>query len=245
MNALGYSPDWPAPPGVRAWQTTRGAGVSLGTYAGLNLASHVGDRPEDVAANRVRLSASLGLPSEPVWLEQVHGSRVVDLDRAELGPADGAVTARPGVVCTVLTADCLPVLLAERHGRKIGVAHAGWRGLAAGVLSAAVAAFACEPTEIQAWLGPAIGQSQFEVGPEVRAAFLARDSSAAQAFAENARGRWQADLYRLARMDLERAGVLAVSGGGACTHADAARYFSHRREAPCGRMATLIWLETA
>jgi hypothetical protein len=243
MSDTGYRADWPAPPGVHTWQTTRSGGHSVGSYASLNLGLHVDDVPEAVASNRARLRADAKLPSEPIWLEQVHGARIRHLDRGEGGPADGAVTSQPGLVLSVMTADCLPVLLADRRGRQIAVAHAGWRGLAAGVLPAAVAAFNSGPDELQAWLGPAITQPAFEVGAEVRAAFLAQDPAAAEAFVENSRGRWQADLYRLARRGLAQAGVDAVYGREDCTVAGADRFFSHRREAPCGRMATLIWLE--
>lgn len=236
---LGFTPDWPAPPNVRAWVTERG---SAERYGALNLALHVGDDASAVAANRARLRAALELPSEPRWLEQVHGVRVLDLDREQGSQADGAVTRRAGVVCVVMTADCLPVLLCDRGGTQVGVAHAGWRGLLGGVLPAAVAAFGVEPKDLIAWLGPAIGQASYEVGAEVRDAFVAHDSAASQRFAPNARGRWQADLYGLARDSLAAAGLTAVHGGDLCTYTAAERFFSHRREAPCGRMASLIWL---
>jgi hypothetical protein len=242
MSAVpGFAPDWPAPPNVRAWVTERGSAARYGT---LNLAAHVGDDLARVRSNRARLRAALALPGEPRWLEQVHGTRVLDLDRDAPGAADGAVTARAGTVCAVLTADCLPVLFCDRAGTRVGVAHAGWRGLASGVLAAAVAALNRPPGDIMAWLGPAIAPAAYEVGAEVRDAFLTRDPSAERHFAANARGRWQADLYGLARDALAAAGVGAVHGGGFCTFTEAARFFSHRREAPCGRMATLIWLES-
>jgi YfiH family protein len=241
MSLPGFAADWPAPTGVRTWQTTRGGGVSTGPWQSFNLGLHVGDNAAAVAANRSRLVAALALPGPPRWLEQEHGRRILRPDAGETGPADGAVTAEPGVVLAVMTADCLPVLLASTDGRQIGVAHAGWRGLAAGVLTAAVAAFDAEPAALLAWLGPAIGLDAFEVGDEVRAAFVGRDPAAAEAFAPNARGRWQADLVRLARRQLARAGVEAVHGRPSCTFSDPTRFFSHRREAPCGRMASLIW----
>ena len=242
MTAFGFAPDWPAPPGVRAWVTERAGGASRGPYAALNLAAHVGDDPAHVAANRHRLAAVLRLPAEPCWLEQVHGTAIAELDRgAPAGPADGAVTARPRTVCAVLTADCLPVLFATRDGARVGVAHAGWRGLAAGVLDAALAALRARPAEVVAWLGPAIGAAAFEVGAEVREAFARGDPAAVECFTPNARGRWQADLYGLARRRLAALGVPAVHGGDLCTFTDRERFFSHRREAPCGRMATLIW----
>jgi YfiH family protein len=236
----GFAPGWPAPPHVRAWVTERGGGARYGT---LNLALHVSDDADGVAANRRRLRTELALPAEPCWLEQVHGTRVVDLDREEPAAADGAVTTHVGKVCAVLTADCLPVLFCDRAGTRVGVAHAGWRGLLDGVLPAAVAALRVPPAELIAWLGPAIGQAAYEVGAEVRDAFVARSPQAESRFARNARGRWQADLYGLARDALAAAGVAAIHGGGFCTFTEAERFFSHRREAPCGRMATLIWLD--
>lgn len=241
MSSLGYRADWPAPPGVRAWQTIRSGGVSTAAYASLNLALHVGDRSEAVATNRERLRSGLGLPAEPRWLEQVHGNRVLRPDRGERGPADAAVTTKAGTVLVVMTADCLPVLLASRNGAVIGVAHAGWRGLAGGVIAATVAALACDPADVLAWLGPAIGPNAYEVGAEVRTAFVSVEPESAGAFRPNARGRWQADLYGLARAALARAGVIEVFGAPTCTSEHPDRYFSHRREAPCGRMASLIW----
>jgi hypothetical protein len=246
---LGFAPDWPAPARVRAWVTERAGGASSGSYAALNLGVHVGDSPERVAENRARLRAGVPLPSEPAWLEQVHGATVLDLDldldldRDAVGAADGAVTSRAGVVCAVLTADCLPVIFATRDGGRVGVAHAGWRGLLNGVLPAAVGALRSQPAEIVAWLGPAIGPASYEVGADVRDAYVACDARSSVAFTPNARGRWQADLYALARASLADAGVKDVHGGAFCTFAEAHRFFSHRREAPCGRFATLVWLE--
>ena len=238
---FGFAPNWPAPSGVRAWVTERGA--DAGRYRALNLATHVGDDAAVVAANRTRLRAALALPSEPAWLEQVHGTRVLDLDTEAIAAADGAITARAGVVCSVLTADCLPVLLCDAAGRRVGAAHAGWRGLLGGVLPATVRTLRVPPDQILAWLGPAIGPASYEVGADVRDAFLAAQPNAAAHFMENSRGRWQADLYGLARDSLGTAGVTAVYGGGFCTFRESGRFFSHRREAPCGRMATLIWRE--
>jgi polyphenol oxidase len=242
MNVPGFAPDWSAPPNVRAWVTERG---SAARYGSLNLATHVGDEPRAVAANRRALRSALALPAEPLWLEQVHGTRVLDLDREAVEAADGAVTGQAGVACAVLTADCLPVLLCNRSGSRVGVAHAGWRGLLHGVLPAAVAAFGSSADELTAWLGPAIGPAAYEVGAEVRDAFVARAASAEGRFERNAGGRWQADLYGLARDALAAAGVRLVQGGGYCTFAETGRFFSHRRQAPCGRMATLVWLDSA
>ncbi len=235
-------PDWPAPPGVRAAFTLRTGGVSAPPFDSFNCAAHVGDAPEAVARNRALLRERLGLPGEPAWLEQVHGCTAVTLEAGAVsGPADAAVTGAPGRICVVQVADCLPVLLAARDGSVVGAAHAGWRGLAGGVLESAVRALGAEPAEVLAWLGPAIGPGHFEVGAEVRAAFLAADPAAEPAFAPNARGRWQCDLYCLARQRLAALGVERVYGGGWCTYADAARFFSYRRDGRCGRMAALIW----
>ena len=238
-------PDWPAPRGVRAAFTLRSHGVSRPPCDTFNVAAHVGDEPLAVAENRVRLRATLELPAEPAWLAQVHGHRVVDLDTqtslGSLGPADAAVTRAPGRVCVIQVADCMPVLFAAADGSVVGAAHAGWRGLAGGVLEATVRALNTPPAQLLAWMGPAIGQAHFEVGAEVRAAFLAVDAGAAAAFAANERGRWQCDLYALARRRLAALGVSSVHGGGWCTHADGGRFFSYRRDGRCGRMAALIW----
>jgi YfiH family protein len=242
------SPDWPAPPTVRAAFTLRVGGVSAAPFDSLNLGAHVGDTGAAVTENRRRVRTQLGLPAEPLWLEQVHGIEVADLDmaygRVSATPptADAAITRRAGNVCVMQVADCMPVLFAARDGRAVAAAHAGWRGLAAGVLEAAVARLAVAPRGLIAWLGPAIGPAHFEVGGEVRAAFLAHDPAAAAAFSANSRGRWQCDLSALARHRLGAAGVSAVFGGRWCTYADPARFFSYRRDGQCGRMAALIWL---
>jgi YfiH family protein len=235
-------PDWPVPARVRVCTTLRGGGVSVGAFASLNLAEHVGDRAEHVAENRRRLRATLDLPGEPLWLAQVHGTAVARGDGRAGSPADAAVASAPGEVCAVLTADCLPVVLADRDATRVAVAHAGWRGLAAGVLEATLAALGLPPSRLVAWLGPAISQPAFEVGEEVRAAFVARTPCYASAFAGNARGRFQADLLALARITLAQAGVASVHGGSWCTAGDPARFFSYRRDGTTGRMATLAWL---
>jgi purine-nucleoside/S-methyl-5'-thioadenosine phosphorylase / adenosine deaminase len=238
-------PGWPAPAGIRAAFTLRTGGASRPPFDTFNVGAHVGDDPDAVAANRARLLASLELSAEPVWLEQVHGNRVLDLDgEASIespGPADASVTGACGRICAIQVADCMPVLFATADGARIGAAHAGWRGLAGGVLEATVRAMNARPAELLAWLGPAIGQAHFEVGEEVRAAFLAVDAGAGSAFIPNARGRWQCDLHALARRRLAALGVTAVHGGGWCTYSDAGRFFSYRRDGRCGRMAALIW----
>lgn len=236
--------DWPAPHGVRACQTLRGGGCSTAPYDSLNLAAHVGDDPAAVAANRARLRSALHLPMEPQWLRQVHGVAVAALPTPEPEPqADAAWTAQPGVVCAVLTADCLPVLLCSDDGAVVAAVHAGWRGLASGVLERTLAALPQPAVRMHAWLGAAIGPAAFEVGPEVRAAFVGDDTAAAPCFEPGAGDRWHADLYALARLRLRRLGLASISGGGACTHHDAGRYFSHRRDGRCGRMASLIWID--
>lgn len=238
-------PDWPAPASVIAVATTRSGGVSTGPFASMNLGAHVGDATESVRENRRLLCERLGLLSEPAWLRQVHGSAVIDAALAERGTpeADASVSRERGAACAVLTADCLPVLFAARDGSAIGAAHAGWRGLAGGVLENTVAALGTPPAELLAWLGPAISQPAFEVGLEVRDAFTAIDPSAGEHFRGNARGRLQADLYGLARQRLRSAGVTAVYGGGWCTYGETGRFFSYRRDRACGRMATVIALK--
>jgi YfiH family protein len=240
---LGAGADWPAPAAVRARVSQRSGGVSVGRYASLNLGTHVGDDLEHVIENRRRLARDWRLPGDPAWLEQIHGTTIADLDSDWSGPADGAVTSRPGTVCAILTADCLPVLLAARDGTRVGAAHGGWRGLASGILPAVVAAMRRPPGELLAWLGPCIGVGAYEVGDEVRAAFTERDPGMRSAFVPNERGLWQANLCTLARRSLAAAGVTRIYGGGSCTYRESASYFSHRREAPCGRMASMIWLE--
>lgn len=240
-------PEWDAPPRVRVVSTLRTGGVSKGEYAQLNLANHVGDDLQAVRENRARLSAAAGLPGAPLWLDQVHGTTVAEhpgaLAEGITPPqADAAVTFASGRVCSVMTADCLPVVLTDRAGSRVGVAHAGWRGLAGGVLEATVQALRVHPDQLLAWLGPAISQTAFEVGPEVRAAFVARSVANADAFVVNAAGRYQADLYALARNALGAAGVRYISGGGVCTSSDSQRFFSFRRDGRTGRMATLAWL---
>ncbi|BCB27752.1 laccase domain protein [Sulfurimicrobium lacus] len=294
-------PDWPAPASVHALVTTRAGGVSVAPYACLNLGDHVGDDPIAVAANRRMLQTSL--PTEPVWLKQVHGRGIADADHAAGVPnghgksvtpdhetcrdrfphpspppapargvpagigskaaqsgetgegdegslresqitADGSVARKSGVVCAVLTADCLPVLLCDRAGTVVAAAHAGWRGLADGVVEAAVAAMAVEAGEVLAWLGPAIGPQAFEVGGEVRQIFMEHDPAADSAFVPSVNaGKWLADIYLLARQRLARIGVSAVYGGDCCTYSDAERFYSYRRDGVTGRIASLVWID--
>jgi len=241
VTLAAIEPDWPAPVRVRAMVTTRAGGVSVGSYASLNLGTHVGDDPGAVAENRARLRACL--PSEPRWIDQVHGTDVVDAGGTGRPTcADASFTHASGIVCVVLTADCLPVLLCDRAGTFVGAAHAGWRGLCAGVLESTVRASGIDPARLLAWLGPAIGPQRFEVGAEVRAQFCARAAEAASAFVPGAPGKFFGDLYALARQRLQAIGVAEVHGGGLCTVTDAERFFSHRRDRVSGRMASLIWM---
>lgn len=237
--------DWPAPDSVVCGTTTRSGGVSSGRYESLNLGAHVGDDAGNVGENRRRLLQSLAMPGEPLWLQQVHGTDVV-VGNAGSGPprADAAVAAGADDVLVIMTADCLPVMLCSQTGEELAAAHCGWRGLAGGVIGATVAAMRSRPAELLAWLGPAISQSAFEVGDEVRDAFVSASPSAGPHFAANERGRWQADLYGLARLKLAEAGVLRVSGGGHCTYSDADRFFSYRRDGETGRMASFLFRRT-
>ncbi|MDX9700136.1 MAG: peptidoglycan editing factor PgeF [Rhodocyclaceae bacterium] len=238
-------PDWAAPARVHALFTTRQGGCSVPPWDSLNPATHVGDDPVTVERNRALLRRML--PAAPHWLEQVHGTLAVDLDAmdpAVVPAADAAYTRVAGRVCAVMTADCLPVLLCDRAGTVVAAVHAGWRGLAAGVIERTVVAMARPGAELLAWLGPAIGPAQFEVGDEVRAAFVAQDAAAAAAFVPAATsGKWLADLFLLARQRLTALGVGEISGGGLCTVSDRERFFSYRRDGTCGRMAALIWLQ--
>ncbi len=236
-------PDWALPAGVRALLSTRAGGHSRAPFACFNLGAHVGDDPAAVAANRARLRTFL--PADPLWLNQVHGAAVIDAERCEGVPeADAAFARSAGRVCAVLTADCLPVLLCDDEARVVAAAHAGWRGLAAGILENTVRRMGVPPQRMRAWLGPAIGPAAFEVGDEVRTAFVARDPDAAAAFAARpAAGKWCADLYLLARQRLHAAGVTRVSGGSVCTVSSPAHFYSYRRDAVTGRFASLIWLD--
>jgi YfiH family protein len=240
-------PEWPAPAAVHAACTTRRGGVSTGPWAGLNLGRSGGDEAAAVSENRRRVLAALRAPAEPCWIRQVHGVRVVRMPQEAGEPeADAVFSTEPGVVCAVQAADCLPVLLCDTAGSVVAAAHAGWRGLCGGVLERTVAALPVPPASLMAWLGPAIGPEAFEVGEEVREAFVAADPQGALAFrAGAAPGKHYADLWLLARQRLLRAGVGRVAGGGLSTHADPARFYSYRRDGVTGRMAALIWLAPA
>lgn len=236
-------PDWALPAGVRACVTTREGGFSAAPYATFNLGDHVGDDPAAVRANRARLRAQL--PVEPLWLSQVHGVRVADADREDGRPEADAVLARTSRrACAVLTADCLPVLFCTDDGAVVAAAHAGWRGLAAGVLERTLEAMQAAPARVLVWLGPAIGPRAFEVGEEVRAAFVADDPAAVAAFVPGvASGKWMADIFALARRRLQRAGVTRIAGGGLSTVLHPASFYSYRRDGCTGRFASLIWRE--
>ena len=243
MNGHGWIvPDWLAPPCVRALITTRAGGASRGAYAGLNLGMRSGDDVEDVARNRASLRQ--WLPAEPLWLRQVHGTAVVEADGADANPeADAAIARRPGRVCAALTADCLPALLCDEAGTVVAAVHAGWRGLCSGVIEQTVRAMDRPPAALLAYLGPAIGPAAYEVGSEVRQAFVASDPEAEAAFMPGRPGKFYADLYALARARLAKSGVARIYGGGYCTYTERERFFSYRRDGATGRMASLIWME--
>lgn len=251
MNMIEHCiiPDWPAPSNVKALQTTRRGGVSAAPFDSLNLGQHVGDVPLAVARNRMLLNSLL--PSEPVWLEQVHGITVADADAADCRVlADACIARQRGSVCVVMTADCLPVLLCDKQGGVVGAAHAGWKGLAAGIIEATVQAMNVAPQNLMAWLGPAISREAFEVGGEVRAAFVAVHPQAAAAFTPSplrAEGggegeKWFADIYALARIRLNALGITQIYGGSYCTYRESNKFFSYRRDGTTGRMGTFIWL---
>jgi len=235
------TPDWPAPPGVGACVTTRDGGTSLPPYASLNLATHVGDAPAAVARNRRRLAEALALPSPPRWLSQVHGTLCVDAATAADGvEADAAFATRAGVVCAILTADCLPVLLCDRDGTRVAAVHAGWRGLYGGVLAAAVRALAVAPDTLLAWVGPGIGVDAYAVGASLRAQFIAQDATLGECFAQRGAA-WHADLGAIAARQLAAAGLRTIHRHAACTFEDA-RFYSYRRDGVTGRFASLIWI---
>ena len=233
-------PNWPAPANIHALQTNRDKGVSLAPYNSLNLGSHVGDNPMHVAQNRQLLSQHL--PSEPVWLNQVHGINVVDAAQTDCVPdADASFTTRKNVVCVTMTADCLPILVCDTAGTTIASIHAGWRSLCDGVIEATIAKMQINSSDLLAWLGPAIGPNAFEVGAEVREQFIAKDAKAELAFKKHG-DKYLADIYQIATQRLNNLGVKQIYGGGECTFTDKDQFFSFRRDGVTGRMATLIWL---
>lgn len=245
MNHDWIVPDWPAPANVKAFITTRNGGVSAGPHASFNLGLRADDDPQAVAQNRLLLQQHL--PQPPKWLRQIHGTRVVDADSlnpAESADADAAVACKPETVCTIMIADCLPVLFANRAGTRVAAAHGGWRGLAGGVIANTVQALCSDggdPADLLAYIGPGIGPTAFEVGADVYDAFTAKDSENIAAFVPHAPGKWLADLFILARRALTLSGVTQVYGGGLCTFSDPARFYSYRRDKVTGRMAAMIW----
>lgn len=244
VNSL-LCPEWPAPACIRAAVTLRQPGVSSGPWAQRNLGDHCGDRPDSVAQNRLELCLQLGLPMAPLWLNQVHGTNVVCADETlmNIAPtADASFSTEVGRACAVLTADCLPVLFCSLDGQWVAAAHAGWRGLAAGVLEATLASFPGKKSELLAWLGPAIGPQSFEVGEDVYAVFTLQDPEARAAFKEQPGTKFKADLYTLARQRLNKAGLTAIYGGGFCTYSEPDRFYSYRRDGVTGRMASLVWI---
>jgi polyphenol oxidase len=241
MNNKHYlQPDWPAPANVHAATTLRTGGVSQAEFASLNPATHVGDKPDKVSQNRQIIKTMLGLPSEPVWLNQTHSNRAVKVEIDGIpAQADASYTDQPGVVCAVMTADCLPVLVCSEDGKEIAAIHAGWRGLLDGIIDNTITAL--KNKDLLIWLGPAIGPSCFEVGDEVRAAYLEKSTQNAAAFKPLSQGKWLADIYQLARINLAALDIGKVYGGGFCTVTDYQKFYSYRRDKVTGRMATLIW----
>lgn len=235
-------PDWPAPKNIKSATTTRAGGYSQTPFDSFNLASHVEDKPDHVKQNRDLLIQELQLPSEPVWLEQVHSATAIDTLNKN-NKADASYTKQKNTVCVVMTADCLPVLFCNKQGTQVAAAHAGWRGLADGILESTLEAMNENPAELMAWMGPAIGAKVFEVGDEVRDAFIKVLPQAEQAFTQIRPGHWLADMYLLARQRLEQQGVTEIHGGGYCTYTEKDRFYSYRRDGKTGRMASLIWIE--
>ena len=238
------TPAWPAPANVKAVSSTRAGGCSTGPYCSLNLGNHVGDDAAVVSHNRQLFYTKAMMPAQPVWLNQTHSTRCITLTRTVTDDinADASFSRQSGLVCTVMTADCLPLLLCSKDGTEVAAVHAGWRGLCDGVIENTLQLFS-RPADCLAWLGPAISQRAFEVGPEVRTAFIRQDPAASSAFIAAKQDKWLADLYLLARQRLAHCGVTAVYGGEHCTYQQAADFFSYRRDGQTGRMATAIWLE--
>lgn len=242
-NPVFIMPDWDAPENIMAASTTRRGGVSSAPWQELNLAGHVGDNINDVVANRRLVRDVLKLPAEPCWLQQVHGRDVVDAESVVSTPcADAAYTDQPAVVCAVLTADCLPILIANRQGSEVAAVHAGWKGLQAGVIESTAGHFRASPQDLLAWLGPAIGPDTYEVGDDVRDGFVGKDPGFSMAFRPRD-DRWLCDVYAIARRILVKIGVSHIHGGDYCTYTDSRRFYSYRRDGVTGRMASLIWMD--
>ncbi|MBL4762204.1 MAG: peptidoglycan editing factor PgeF [Gammaproteobacteria bacterium] len=239
-------PNWPVPDHIKAWSTTRMGGVSEAGFGTFNTATHVNDALEAVTKNRAKLATALSLPSDPVWLDQVHETSVLNVDLSfENNVADASFSTLAGKVCVIQTADCLPVLLSDRAGTAVAAVHAGWRGLCAGVLEVALDRFSASPNDIFVWLGPAISRAAFVVGDEVRDAFMAQDKSAESCFQPSSNknnNKWLADLYGLARQRLNTCGVENIFGGDWCTYTHQEHFYSYRRDGQTGRMASLIWM---
>lgn len=240
-------PDWPAPENVRAVSSKRTGGCSEGVFQSFNLGNHVGDKPVRVQENRQLFQTLAAMPKEPLWLQQVHGTAVARPDLASgqnTTPviADAAYSCARQNVCAVMTADCLPLLVCDKAGHEVAAIHAGWRGLAAGVIEQTLRHFQAKPTDIMVWLGPAIGPQAFTVGAEVRSAFIKQQPAATAAFKVQSNGKYLADLYLLARLRLAAQGITAIYGGEYCTYQQAEHFFSYRRDGQTGRMASAIWL---
>ncbi|MCP4470248.1 MAG: peptidoglycan editing factor PgeF [Gammaproteobacteria bacterium] len=235
-------PNWQAPSTIHACCTTRRGGVSLAPFDAFNLGLHVGDRDADVMENRRLLRGALALPSEPCWINQTHGVHAVTLEQDSNRDADAAITREPGKIAVVMTADCLPILVCNRAGSEVAAIHAGWRGLQAGVIEATIAALHSPARHLLAWIGPGISQSCFEVGDEVRGAFIDRVANAQSCFSANRPGHWLCDLAGLAESVLRTAGFDQVARAPYCSYGDADLFYSYRREAVTGRMASLIWI---
>lgn len=237
-------PDWPAPDNIRAFSSTRDGGFSQAPFDNLNLGDHVGDDSHLVTKNRLKLSQLIQTPEEPRWLKQVHGIHVLDSGDWQLGSeADAIFSQHVNHVCTIMTADCLPILLCNQQGDTVAAIHAGWRSLAAGIIEKTLARFHCKAETVIAWLGPAIGPSQFEVGHDVYDTFCQHSPSARQAFKASDSSHYLADIYQLATQRLNSHGVNAIYGGDLCTVSDEQQFFSYRRDGKTGRMATLIWIQ--
>jgi len=237
-------PDWPAPLLVQAFTTTRQSGFSVGAYASFNLGLHVDDDPQHVEQNRSLLLKACHLPNEPIWLNQTHSATVVNAENLTTNSADAIYSFKPNLVCAILTADCLPILLCDKNATCVAAIHAGWRGLAAGIIENTIAALNIPTANIMAWLGPAISAKNYEVGAEVREQFLAHDKNAELAFNPDENQKWQMDIYALAKQRLNQCDVQQIYGGNYCTYQQNDLFYSHRRDKISGRIASLIWLQS-